>query len=55
MILAVIALTFNPTLETAIPTGTPTNEANAEIGTQPLTAKMLFKVLHTFLCFQLVR
>ena len=40
---------FNPTAELAIPTGTPTNEANAEIETQPLTAetknKKMFKVI----------
>ena len=30
---------FIPTAELAIPTGTPTNEANAEIGTQPLTVE----------------
>ena len=34
---SVIAQTFNPYVEPAIPTGTPTNEANAETETQPLT------------------
>ena len=36
---AVIAHIFNPTAELAIPTGTPANEANAVIETQPLTAE----------------
>ena len=36
----VIAQIFNPTAELAIPTGTLTNEANAEIETLPLTAEM---------------
>ena len=30
---------FNPTAELAIPTGTPTNEPNAEVETQSLTAE----------------
>ena len=38
LIPAVIAQTFSPTAEPAIPTRTPTNEANAEIKTYPLTA-----------------
>ena len=40
LIPAVIAHIFNLTAEFAMPTGTPTIEANAEIGTQPLTAEM---------------
>ena len=40
IILAVNAQIFNPTAELAIPTGTPTNEANAAIETQQLTAEM---------------
>ena len=36
---AIIAQVFNATAELAIPTGTPTNEANPEIETQPLTAE----------------
>ena len=40
LIPAVIAHIFNLTAELAMPTGTPTIEANAEIGTQPLTAEM---------------
>ena len=36
---AVNAQIFNPTAELVIPTETPTNEANAEIETQPLTAE----------------
>ena len=40
LISAVIAQIFIPTTELAIPTGTPTNEVNAEIETQPLTAEM---------------
>ena len=32
--------TFNPTTELVIPAGLPTNEANAEIETQPLTSEM---------------
>ena len=39
LIPAVIAKFCNSTAELAIPTGTPTNEANAEIETQPLTAE----------------
>ena len=34
-----IAQIFIPTAKLEIPTGTPTNEANAEIETQPLTAE----------------
>ena len=34
-----IAQVFNPTAELAIPTGTLTNEANAETETYPLTAE----------------
>ena len=34
-----IAQIFNPTARLAIPIGAPTNEANAEIQTQPMTAK----------------
>ena len=30
---------FNSTVELEMPTGTPTNEANAEIEKQPLTAE----------------
>ena len=43
---SVIAQIFNPTAELVIPTGTPTNDANAEIETQPLTAEMICKI-HT--------
>ena len=32
--------TFNPTAKLVIPVGLPTNEANAEIETQPLTSEM---------------
>ena len=39
LIPAVIAHIFNPTAELAILIGTPTNEANADIDTQPLTAE----------------
>ena len=35
-----IAQIFIPNAELAITTGKPTNEANAEIETQPLTIKM---------------
>ena len=34
-----IARVFIPIVELVIPTGTPTNEANAEIETQPVTAE----------------
>ena len=34
-----IALIFNPTAELVMPTGTQTNEANAEIETQPVTGE----------------
>ena len=33
---------FNPTVKLAMPTGTPTYEANAEIETQPLRAEVKF-------------
>ena len=39
LIPAVIVQIFNPTTELAIPTGKPTNEANAETKTQPLTVE----------------
>ena len=35
-----IAQNFNPTAEFTIPTGTTINEANEEVGAQPLTAEM---------------
>ena len=38
LISAVIAQIFNPTVELTKHTGTSTNETNAEIETQPLTA-----------------
>ena len=48
---------FNPTEELLIPTGTPSNKANAEINQQPLTeekkqenAQSMLKP-YTFLCF----
>ena len=37
---AMIAQTFKPTAELAIPRGTLTNEASSEIETQPLTAEI---------------
>ena len=40
LIPAVIAQIFNPTANLTTPIGPPTNEANAEIETQPLTAEM---------------
>ena len=40
LIPAVIAQIFNPTAKLTIPIGPPTNEANTEIETQPLTAEM---------------
>ena len=43
LIPAVRVQIFNITAELAIPTGTPTNEADAEIETQPLTAEMKIK------------
>ena len=60
LIPANIAQIFNPTVELAIPTGKATNEANAEIEAQPLTArikkknKKVFKIVQSpthFLCF----
>ena len=39
LIPAVIAQIFIPTAELLIPTGTQTNEANAEIETQPVTTE----------------
>ena len=35
-----IAQIFNPTAELVIPTGTQTNEANAEIERQPITVEV---------------
>ena len=40
LIYAVTPPIFDPTAELAIPTGTPTNEANAEIETHPMTGEM---------------
>ena len=58
---AVSAQIFNPTAEPAKPTGTPTNKANTEIQTQPLTVEMkrrrcskLFKFLHIFYDFHIL-
>ena len=45
----VIAEFFNPIAELIIPTGTPTNEANAEIKTQPLSRNKNKKVFFFFL------
>ena len=36
----VIAQVFNPTAELVMPTGEQTNEANAEIETQPVAVKV---------------
>ena len=56
LIIVVIVQIFHPTAELAIPTGTTTNEVNAEIETQPLIGEMKirecsksFKALNTFL------
>ena len=38
-----IAQVFHPNAEFVRPTGTPNNETNTEIKTQPLTAKMKTK------------
>ena len=38
-----IEQTSIPTTELAVPTGTPTDEANAKIETQPLTAEIKYK------------
>ena len=40
LIHAVVQQIFNPTAELGIPTRTTTNEANVELGTEPLTAEM---------------
>ena len=40
LIPVVIAQTFNPVAELAIPTVSPTNEANADVETQPLIAEI---------------
>ena len=42
LIPAVIAQFFNPIAELVIPIGIPTNEAKAEIETQPMIAKTVF-------------
>ena len=39
LITAVTAQIFNPIAELIMPTGTPTNEANAEIKTHPATTE----------------
>ena len=39
LIAAMIVTVFIPTAKLVIPTGTQTNEANAEIETQPVTVK----------------
>ena len=39
LILAMTAQVFISTAELAIPTGTPTNEANTKIKTHPVTAE----------------
>ena len=44
-----IARVFIPTAELAIPTGTPINEANAEIEKEPLTEELnLRNLMQTF-------
>ena len=40
LIPVVIAQTSNPVAELAIPTGSPTNEANVDVKTQPLIAEI---------------
>ena len=57
-----IAQTFIATAELAIPTGTKTNEANAEIETQRVTVEArirmcstLFKYLHVFLYYSIIK
>ena len=62
MIPAVITQIFNPTAKLAIPTRiTKTNEANAEMETQPVTievkitkSSVKFKFINVFLCFLLI-
>ena len=58
LISALISQFFIVTAELTIPTGTPTNEENAETETQPLTGKLKtrkcskqFKSLRTFYAF----
>ena len=58
LILAMTAQVFISTAELAIPTGTPTNEANTKIKTHPVTAETktrkcskYFKTLHIFYVF----
>ena len=60
LISAMISQIFIPTAELVIP-GTQTNEANAEIGTQPVTAETkiiesstLFQCLYFFLYISLI-
>ena len=45
LIPAVNAQIFNPNAKLEMPTGTPTNEANAEIETYPLTAETKIRKL----------
>ena len=44
----VTAQIFNPNAELVISTGTETNEANAEITTQPLKTKYLYILIQVF-------
>ena len=47
-----IAQIFILNVQLALPTGTPTNEANAEIETQPLTVES-YIILYIILLFSL--
>ena len=47
LIPAMIAQIFIHTAELVIPTGTPTNEANAEIETQPVTVETKIRKFST--------
>ena len=58
LIPAVIAHVFDPAAELLMPIGIPTNEANAEMETQPVTTEISecstqLKCLHAFLHFLL--
>ena len=54
---SVIAKNLNPNAELAIPIGTPNNETNAKIGTDPTKIRdysIKFKKKQTLLCFLLI-
>ena len=49
LIPAVISEIFNPTVQLAIPKGTPTNKANAGIKIQPQIAEMKIRIYISYI------